>query len=311
MKKITAISFINIMLFGLFSSMQPAAGETRTDSGQSYVITMKQDLLCLKRAYPETIVGVDKDTRGKVWLILKSGKKLLYDDQRKKTEEEKLVDTDLQDLLEQPYPLQPIQKLPKTGEDPGRIRSYELLGETYGENRRVIEKNLSLVKTARSRLQFNGNNNAADSLKRAMLQLEQLSESNGGVRKNVYPISGTYGYRKIAGTNRLSPHSFGIAIDLAVNPLDYWKWANRIQGQKRLEAYPKEIVSIFENNGFIWGGKWGHFDIMHFEYRPELLIKARLLTESCSSGKWYGLEAESIPSLKKFIAEIEHIIGNN
>jgi hypothetical protein len=21
----------------------------------------------------------------------------------------------------------------------------------------------------------------------------------------------------------------------------------------------------------IWGGKWGHFDTMHFEYRPELL----------------------------------------
>jgi hypothetical protein len=30
-------------------------------------------------------------------------------------------------------------------------------------------------------------------------------------------------------------------------------------------------VDIFERHGFIWGGKWGHFDTMHFEYRPELL----------------------------------------
>jgi hypothetical protein len=28
-------------------------------------------------------------------------------------------------------------------------------------------------------------------------------------------------------------------------------------------------VEIFERHGFIWGGKWGHFDTMHFEYRPE------------------------------------------
>jgi D-alanyl-D-alanine carboxypeptidase len=34
---------------------------------------------------------------------------------------------------------------------------------------------------------------------------------------------------------------------------------------------PFDIVQIFEKHGFIWGGKWGHFDTMHFEYRPELL----------------------------------------
>ena len=31
------------------------------------------------------------------------------------------------------------------------------------------------------------------------------------------------------------------------------------------------IVDVFERNGFIWGGKWYHYDTMHFEYRPELL----------------------------------------
>ena len=33
---------------------------------------------------------------------------------------------------------------------------------------------------------------------------------------------------------------------------------------------PKEVVDIFERYGFIWGGRWYHYDTMHFEYRPEL-----------------------------------------
>jgi len=36
-----------------------------------------------------------------------------------------------------------------------------------------------------------------------------------------------------------------------------------------------EIVDIFERHGFIWGGKWYHFDTLHFEYRPEILALAR------------------------------------
>jgi hypothetical protein len=30
-------------------------------------------------------------------------------------------------------------------------------------------------------------------------------------------------------------------------------------------------VAVFERHGFIWGGRWAHYDTMHFEYRPELL----------------------------------------
>jgi hypothetical protein len=38
---------------------------------------------------------------------------------------------------------------------------------------------------------------------------------------------------------------------------------------------PREIVDAFERHGFIWGGRWYHYDTMHFEYRPELLAPAR------------------------------------
>ena len=39
--------------------------------------------------------------------------------------------------------------------------------------------------------------------------------------------------------------------------------------------FPLEIVEIFERHGFIWGGKWYHFDTFHFEYRPELITLAK------------------------------------
>ena len=35
---------------------------------------------------------------------------------------------------------------------------------------------------------------------------------------------------------------------------------------------PKAVVDIFEQHGFVWGGKWVLWDTIHFEYRPELLI---------------------------------------
>ena len=34
-------------------------------------------------------------------------------------------------------------------------------------------------------------------------------------------------------------------------------------------------VDAFEAEGFIWGGRWYHFDSLHFEYRPELIALAK------------------------------------
>ncbi|MDP3291618.1 MAG: M15 family metallopeptidase, partial [Sulfuricurvum sp.] len=31
-------------------------------------------------------------------------------------------------------------------------------------------------------------------------------------------------------------------------------------------------------HGFIWGGRWYHYDTMHFEYRPELLASSCVAT---------------------------------
>ena len=81
----------------------------------------------------------------------------------------------------------------------------------------------------------------------------------------------------IAGTKRLSAHSFAAAVDVSPQGNPYWR--NIPRGTNMLavrQAFPPAIVAAFEAAGFIWGGKWAEFDLMHFEYRPELILLARL-----------------------------------
>jgi hypothetical protein len=61
-------------------------------------------------------------------------------------------------------------------------------------------------------------------------------------------------------------------VDIAVDFSNYWLWEKKGAPEYK-NSIPYEIVAIFEKHGFIWGGKWYHFDTMHFEYRPELLIR--------------------------------------
>jgi len=83
-------------------------------------------------------------------------------------------------------------------------------------------------------------------------------------------------YRRHWAPDRLN-FGFGIAIDIAAAHSHYWLRAK--PGAGGHIAYkneiPWEIVRIFEANGFIWGGKWYHYDTMHFEYRPELIGAAK------------------------------------
>lgn len=53
-------------------------------SDWEYEAVMKRDILCLMLAYPETITGVDKASENEVYVLLKSRKKILYDDKKKK-----------------------------------------------------------------------------------------------------------------------------------------------------------------------------------------------------------------------------------
>lgn len=91
--------------------------------------------------------------------------------------------------------------------------------------------------------------------------------------------SGTFNWRPVRGSKRMSAHSYGIAFDIAVNKSNYWQWECRSNDEMKRFKYrnriPRKIVEIFEKHGFIWGGAWYHYDTMHFEFRPEILNYAR------------------------------------
>ncbi len=100
----------------------------------------------------------------------------------------------------------------------------------------------------------------------------------------------TYSFitRDIAETQTQSYHGWGMAIDLVPTSYEgrhvYWRWSqvfdqegwHRIPVEQRWSP-PQAVVEIFERHGFVWGGKWAHFDAIHFEYRPEILLYNQLI----------------------------------
>lgn len=299
--KRTIISILTCLILLSGYSSSKAITDTKYDAKR------KQDILCMMLGYPGYITDIVKDNNdsGKIFLILKSGVKVLYDDKKQKTMEQKLYDGDIEDTLEQIYPLEQAEGLQKENFDPGRVRNYKFLSAIYGGNCSEIEKKLTNADFIHSRLRFNGENEANINLKKVGNQVKPLL-SKGSIYSNIFPISGTYNYRYIAGTGNLSPHSFGIAIDLHVDRRDYWKWASKDQGAERIKGYPQELVKAFEDNYFIWGGKWQHFDVMHYEYRPEIIIKAKYFSKELAEGEaWYGSVNVEDAYTKECIDKIE------
>jgi hypothetical protein len=114
-------------------------------------------------------------------------------------------------------------------------------------------------------------NKVADRFGAVSAELDKLPDS---FVKYVIPLASKgYNCRVIAGTTRPSAHGHGIAIDINVAWSNYWRYRRTEAGSYSYEnRIPWEIVEVFEKHGFIWGGKWYHYDTMHFEYRPELLL---------------------------------------
>ena len=111
---------------------------------------------------------------------------------------------------------------------------------------------------------------AADSLRAVARDISRHPEY-----RKYMSQSSTFYWRKVRGAQRQSAHSYGIAIDINVGFSNYWLWTNR--GAKETDRIryenriPQGLVHIFERHGFIWGGRWYHYDTMHFEFRPEFL----------------------------------------
>lgn len=233
-------------------------------------------LAALVAAYPEALERIEGNE-----LVWRDGTRMAIDDGLGgKSFGDWLARPDIKDMLALIYPAGQPADAPAQDFDPGRARNAAFFDKLYG-NCRIgeVEKELVTVvwlpKKYGLGVAFSGRHGAAERLAAVSARLDQLPASFDAF---LIPPAGTYNCRVIAGTTRVSAHGHGIAIDIATKHAHYWRWpAKSGTGAQGAGGYrneiPVEIVDAFEAEGFIWGGRWSHYDTMHFEYRPELTAK--------------------------------------
>ena len=271
MKKII-LSVISVVLLSFcFSKNEKTSEKTASEyTSDTIPIGLKK----LLKAYPDHFEKATKNT-----IIWKDGTEMRFDDGVKNKSYDSLLDSaDLEDqVMAMSYPF-PKLDTPQYNHDPGRIRYEPFFLKMYGNSPEEVKKHLVeitwLPKTVNQKLMVSTINGVDKKFKAISDELDNKPE----FRKYLQNVAGTFNWRKISGTNRLSTHSFGVTIDLNTQFSHYWQWDYKNwrtpsvqKNMKWRNLIPIEIVNVFEKHGFVWGGKWYHYDTMHFEYRPELL----------------------------------------
>ena len=225
---------------------------------ENFISDKARKISALERAYG---VKVEENL-----VKFSDGTSLIYDDFKQK-DEECSTGADIEDMNALDYAA--FSPLSTALSDAGRCRNYEFLGKIYGSSESAVKANLVDVVWLKDflnlPLKFNSKNGAAAALQDVSNELNEMVKSDPNLLEYLKDPGGTFKWRVIAGTNRLSSHSYGIAVDINVKKSHYWQWSKGYQN-----LIPEKIVRVFEKHKFIWGGRWKHFDTMHFEYRPEM-----------------------------------------
>lgn len=222
----------------------------------------------LIEAYPDFIKGY-RDNR----IIFRDGSEMIYDDGRDKSFVQKLDDADIEDMFSFRYDTS--SWIPEFLQDAGRSRNEALFKKMYGRSAAEVRKHLVSVPWFGQSVLFTTVNGAAEHLKAVRDELAKLHGMRAYLKSE-----GSFYWRQVRGAKRQSAHSYGMTIDIGGNYKTYWQWAR--PGAKETDKVPyrnkmpHEIVEIFEKHGFIWGGRWYHYDTMHFEYRPEILLMEKM-----------------------------------
>ena len=267
-----------LWVISLFLPLNMAIGQPPLGSPEQLASNTARKIVpgfeCFRLAYPQLggTLRFDASVQ-KYYLVLGDGQRILWDDGLEKTHQGKLRRPDIQDTISQKYPGLSTLETPKSLIDPGRFRHMGLLKALYGADAKRVGSHLETVHwlpgLTEKKLKFNGRHGAASALRAVSRDLLLLGKK---FHKYVRVTAGSFNWRYIKGTDRLSAHAFGIALDIHVKFTDYWRWARRADGTFNYRnRIPEQIVHVFERHGFVWGGRWWHFDTMHFEYRPEFL----------------------------------------
>lgn len=303
--------FLLLLWFGLLAPVAPHAGAAAPENTPAALSTARQpayserftvDRLrafafeAVRSAYP----GFDLKLMNGM-LVFPDGTSIVFDDGVGKSAQELLDASDIFDMFFYRYPSLAYRKNAQTSpapaapgpndagltlptslpylEDPGRVRNEQFFRTMYGSTEEAVKSKLAPVKWIPSgkgpTLMVTTINGVNKALQAVSDDLDKLPE--------LWPFllrpGGSFTWRPIAGTSRLSVHSFGAAVDINVGKSNYWR--NVKQDEEAIVDYqnriPAKIVEVFERHGFIWGGWWYHYDTMHFEYRPELIAYMKLV----------------------------------
>ncbi|MDP3301454.1 MAG: M15 family metallopeptidase [Sulfuricurvum sp.] len=224
---------------------------------------------CYQQGYPDLVRSTNETS-----IILKDGTVIPYHTSSPKTSwDEKINNADLKTQLSQQYDNGGLDTPPSYLFDPGRLRYQPFFQALYGKDKKEIEQNLATIEWPTLKGNIKLRVNRMQGVDQKLFMVGQEIAKLPKAQRIWAEGAATYEYRVIKDTDRLSMHSFGIAIDLAPAKTQYWKAEAAAETAKigYKNTMPLSIVRIFEKHGFIWGGRWYHYDTMHFEYRPELL----------------------------------------
>jgi hypothetical protein len=235
---------------------------------QAQLLSTEQKVQILIDSYP-----LDLSHQKQGYLYSSDGQKWLIDDTKIKSHQAALNNPDIEDTLAQNYSLIDCAKVPKRDFDPGRIRHQKLMMSLFGNDKEQVKQQLQSLDWFGKSVAITKMQQVDVALKTVRAQLLKYP----ALKPYVAPTAGVFNWRFIKGTERLSVHSYAAAIDVNVKYADYWKWKKVKPGSLLTfnNKYPEKLIKIFEDNGFIWGGAWYHYDTMHFEYRPELIEIAK------------------------------------
>ncbi len=268
--RITTIILLYLSCCGLYNHSNNHPRTHKITSKRS-IDTIPTEAKKLIRYYSDFIAGFADNH-----LIFKDKSRMVWDDGIKNKSFQQILDNpDLKDMFMQKYSTGQLKEPPAINFDPGRIRSTPFFEKIYGATEKEVKANLTeiiwcpkLVGQKITVTQING-------VDKKLLQISKELDEHPELKKYLTNIGGTFNWRNIKGTTRHSMHSYGMTIDINTTYSNYWEWECKCVNEDAVVPYinriPQIIVDVFEKYGFIWGGKWAHFDTMHFEYRPELL----------------------------------------
>ena len=180
------------------------------------------DTAALIRAYPDFLAGVDGQN-----LLWKDSTKMPLTRNTASSYTERLNQPGLLDQLDAPYPDCAPLGIPALNSDPGRARYEPLFLKMYGASAAQVRQHLEGVNWFGQTVQVTSINGAAASLRQVAQEVGQHPD----LLRYTRPSAGTFLWRRVAGTPRLSVHSFGAAIDLNTAYSDYWLWRGFREGQ--------------------------------------------------------------------------------